>query len=120
MGLMGLMGLIGWGDSEKINYVDGRFGGGQHVALVRSLVGAALGTVVALEVGIDITQAQLGLDVPSVGEHPRVAVEEAGAPQVALMALTLQVGGQAEGDVHVARIVVGIEQVDAHRVAGKG
>ena len=73
--------------------------------------GAAVGAVVFLEPGVADGDAGLGLDAPVAGQDPRIAVLGAEGHEVALQAVVLDGGVEAEGDAGVAHVEVAIDEV---------
>lgn len=94
--------------AEDVDQREGRLGGHEEMAALLTQVGATLGALVFLVAGVAVTEADRGLHLPPAPQPPAVAVGEAGADEVALVAITLQPAPEAEGQVDVARVVVRI------------
>lgn len=106
---------------QVVDYRDGELGGHEEPLGIFAHLAAAHGAGVAGVVGDAIAQAHHALYAPTLaGQHPAIAVDDAHGAQVALEALRLQVGEDAERHVHPAGVVVGVEQVGSDEVAGVG
>ena len=107
------------GQSFKIvNRVDADLRGYEGLALLVD-VGTAVGAVVVLEPGVADVDAGLSLETPAGGERPRVAVEGTEGDGVTLTADALERRVEAERELHIAHVEVGVEGAAAHEMAGE-
>ena len=94
--------------AKDVDQREGRLGGHEEMAVLLAQVGATLGALIFLVAGVAVAEAERGLHLPPAPQPPTIAVGEAGAEKVALVAITLQPAPEAEGQVDVARVVVRI------------
>lgn len=100
--------MVGGLFAKDVDQRKGRLGGHEEMAALLAQVGATLGALILLVAGVAVAEADRGLHLPPAPQPPAVAVGEAGAEKVALVAITLQPAPEAEGQVDVARVVVRI------------
>lgn len=94
--------------AEDVDQREGRLGGHEEMAALLAQIGATLGALILLIAGVAVAEAERGLHLPPAPQPPAIAVGEAGADEVALVAITLQPAPEAEGQVDVARVIVRI------------
>lgn len=100
--------MVGGLFAKDVDQREGRLGGHEEMAALLAQIGATLGALIFLVAGVAVAEADRGLHLPPTPQPPAVAVGEAGADEVALVAITLQPAPEAEGQVDVARVVMRI------------
>ena len=100
--------MVGGLFAKDVDQREGRLGGHEEMAALLAQIGATLGALILLIAGVAVAEAKRGLHLPPAPQPPTIAISEAGADEVALVAITLQPAPEAKGQVDVARVVMRI------------
>lgn len=100
--------MVGGLFAKDVDQREGRLGGHEEMAALLAQIGATLGALIFLVAGIAVAEAERGLHLPPAPQPPAIAIGEAGAEEVALVAIALQAAPEAEGQVDVARVIMRI------------